>query len=466
MKAFKRNTLTAMLVAGLTLPVAAAHAEEGNYGFWDTLYYLIWPKAPDNPVTPAQRSGAYPLLSNPTGFDDGFLSGAYGRWQTVQMAPGTGAVCGDGSPYKFFVNRAPNTSNTLIYMEGGGVCSDYDTCTGKAEWGARNPNGIPDDYMSLLNPGASLVSPFVTRINPFDAVKTQGWNLVYIPYCTGDEYAGDKVAVYTDPTGADPNPLIYHHNGLRNQRAVVSWLKDNLQRPAQLVATGCSAGGAGSYANYSHMRRDIAPNRGFLLNDAGPLFDAPAGGNLAQYPSVPIHNHLRQALGLTGPLNYLRADLPGFNPNNFGSLMPALANKYPNDRLGIAYFWQDLTYSTYSYHKFYDDIINAPNEPVRNGRILERWAIDTSNLKTTLDPLSNFGYYLPQVRSLNSSHCSMIVDFNNGDIQAQGLELKDFIDNVLDGHGPVMKASEQDDTSDRAKPFNLLYRLVNQLLGV
>ena len=77
--------------------------------------------------------------------------------------------------------------------------------------------------MALLNPGASLVSPFVTRISPFDAVKTQRWNMVYVPYCTGDIYSGDKVAIYEDPQNQKP-PLVWHHNGLRNTRAVVAWL--------------------------------------------------------------------------------------------------------------------------------------------------------------------------------------------------------------------------------------------------
>ena len=202
---------------------------------------------------------------------DGFRPGAYSEWQTIQLAPQTGAVCGNGSPYKFFVNRVAGTRNTIVYMEGGGACWDYASCTGQTGVrGARNPNGIPDDYMSLLNPGASLVSPFVTRISPFDAVKTQNWNMVYVPYCTGDIYSGDKVAIYPDPSGTNP-PLVWHHNGVRNVRAVISWLKDNLPRPTQMLSTGCSAGGAGSLTSYAALRRDLAPDRGFLLDDSGPV---------------------------------------------------------------------------------------------------------------------------------------------------------------------------------------------------
>ncbi|MBM7093074.1 hypothetical protein JTP67_32135, partial [Streptomyces sp. S12] len=138
-------------------------AEQGDYGFFQTLRNLVSPPKADNKVQPQQRTGHYPLLSRDAARADGFDPGAYYQWQTVQLPAETGAICGNGSPYKIFVNRVPNTTNTIIYMEGGGACWDYASCTGATGVrGARNPNGVPDDYMKLLNPGASLVSPFVT----------------------------------------------------------------------------------------------------------------------------------------------------------------------------------------------------------------------------------------------------------------------------------------------------------------
>ena len=74
------------------------------------------------------------------------------------------------------------------------------------------------------------------------------------------------------------------------------------------------------------------------------------------------------------------------------------------------------------------------------------------------------GGYFPQFRALNESHCTTIVDFENGDIQERGLELRHFIDSVLEGSGPVLDASESSDTADRAKPINLIYTLVDGLL--
>lgn len=458
----------AVLATALVTAPQPARAEAGDYSFWQTLRNLVFPPGPDNPVTPQQRQGSYPLLANPAGFNDGFNRGAYGVWQTIRLAPQTGATCGNGSPYKFFVNRVPHTRNTVVYMEGGGACWDHASCSGQeGVRGARNPNGIPDDYMSLLNPGSSLVSPFVTRVNPLDSVKTQDWNIVYVPYCTGDIYSGDRVAVYEDPSGA-ADPLVWHHNGLRNNRAVVGWLKDHLPRPTQMLSTGCSAGGAGSLTNYALLRRDMAPTRGFLIDDSGPIFNTPQGGDPTQYPSVPLATLIRDRWGLdapNGPVSAFAAALPMLDTSQLGTFYNALSSKYPNDRLGHTHFWQDQNFSAYSYERFYPEIQDAPDQATKEALITQRWTIDTQRLVDELVALPNFGGYFPQYRALNESHCTTIVDFKNGDIQAQALELHDFIDSVLDGQGQVIDATEADDTADRNKPFNLLYWLVDQLLG-
>lgn len=454
-----------IILLSCLLPTFQAHAEVGDYGFWKTLINLSSPPAADNPVRAEQRLGPYPMLANPPGFKSGFSPARYYAWQTVQLAPETGAVCGDGSPYKFFVNRVPNTSNTLIYMEGGGACWDYASCSGQSGIrGARNPNGIPDDYMKLLNPSASLVSPFVVRLHPYSRVKTQNWNIVYVPYCTGDIYSGDKVAIYDDPAGQKPS-LVWHHNGLRNTRAVLGWLKDNLERPGQMLSTGCSAGGAGSLISHALTRQDLAPDRGFLIDDSGPVFNASVGGDNQTYPSLPLQNHIRSAWGLDqGPLRYLQSRLPGVSFADLGSLYPALAANFPGDRLGHTHFWQDLNYSSYSYERFYPEIANAPDQATKEALIKAKWQVDTARLRGLLANLPNFGGYFPQYRALNESHCTTIVDFANADVQEQGLELGHFIDSVLNGNGPVLDASELSDAADRAKPYNLIYDLINKLL--
>ncbi|AZZ91957.1 hypothetical protein EUZ85_14945 [Hahella sp. KA22] len=464
-----RTKIKTAVFLGLLGSSVGVSAEMGDYSFWDTLGNLIWPRGANNPVTQEQQNAAqYPLTPNPSEVADGFKPGAYLQWQTIQLHPDTGAICGNGSPYKFFVNRVAHTSNTVIYMEGGGACWDYESCTGQTGIrGARNPNGIPDDYMSLQNPSASLVSPFVFRLHPWTRTKTQNWNMVYIPYCTGDIYTGDKVAIYDDPSG-EHDPLVWRHNGVRNTRAVVAWLKNNLERPGQMLMTGCSAGGAGSFANYHPVRRDMDPGKAYLINDSGPIFPAPVTGSEEEYPSLKLQNTIRNVWGLDGdgdgPLYYLRNELPSLDLNDLGTLYTALGEHYPNDRLGHTHFWDDLNYSSYSYERFYDDINNEPDEEKRKQRIHQRWYKDTSHLMTSLDGYDNWGYYIPRFRDVNESHCTSIIEFNNADIQEDGLELGDFVNNVMEGSGPVMSASEEDSVSDYQKGFNLLYWLLDQLL--
>lgn len=443
--------------------VTPSQAEVGDYDPLTTLLNLIAPFGADNPVTPAQMTGDYPLLVNPAGFEDGFDPSGWYNWQTVQLDPSTGAVCGNGSPYKFFVNRAPNTSNTVFYMEGGGACWDYESCTGASSLGARNPNGIPDDYLDFSNPATSLVSPFVFRTNPWSQTKTQAWNIVYIPYCTGDLYSGDKIEVYDSEDGTES--IVWHHNGLRNVRAMLAWMKNNVPRPGQSLMTGCSAGGGGTITNYTHVREDLDPTLSFMINDSGPIYPAPEGGDPVDFPSVPLHQQVRDAWGLdAGPSIELAARLPGFDASDLGTLNSAVAARFPDDRLGHTHFLADLNYTRYSYEEFYDEIANAPNEQVRNALLRARWITDTGNLLNATAPFDNYGVYVPLFRNLNDSHCSTIVDFENGDIQEQALELEDFINSVLDGSGPVLTALETDPTGDLTKPFNLLYYLIDQLL--
>ena len=77
-----------------------------------------------------------------------------------------------------------------VSYEGGGACWDQKACLGKGKLGAANPNGIPPDYMQSANVAYGLVTPFTARNDPAQTVQTQSWNLVFLPYCTGDVHAG------------------------------------------------------------------------------------------------------------------------------------------------------------------------------------------------------------------------------------------------------------------------------------
>jgi len=482
-KVLHHATLT--LAAGALLLSASAQAEPGDYGFWATLVNLNSPDPANAKVTPAQAQGMYPLTLDDPGFDDSFDPADYDDWQKVDVPANSGAMCGNGSPYKFFVYRVPDTSNTIFYFEGGGACWDYASCSGQAGIrGARNPNGIPDDYVQNINLldfqnssnlATAAVSPLIYTHHPYNQFKTGEWNLVYVPYCTGDIYVGDKTEVYSDPSGENPD-LIWHHNGLRNVQAVVSWAKNNLQKPKQMVAAGCSAGSIGALLNYSKLRQDMDVDYGYLIDDSGPLYRAPLdSSDTDTYPSLPLHHEVLDSWttftpggdpDAENPINMLSKITPGFDDNELASLYAALSNKFPGDRLGITHFLADGNFSAYSYERFHEDIYSDPDPDSQLQKLRQKWQQDTfNNLIPALEQTANWGYYFPMYRDFNDSHCTTILDLEYGEIAEQGLVLKDFLDNIVNYQGGAMiRAYETDPVSDFENNHNWFYDLVGGLL--
>lgn len=376
------------------------------------------------------------------------------RWEAVELPASSGASCGNGTPYRFFVNRTPFTSKTVVMFEGGGACWDQAACKGGTLLDAVNPDGIPANYMSDFNRQAhwGLVTPFTARIHPLQAVQTQSWNIVYLTYCTGDVHTGNKVGVYNN---VDPSqPLAYYHRGAVNAKAVATWMAKNMKQPEHLMLTGFSAGGVGSAALYPAFRETLAPKKMALLSDSGPLFDVPKTATPAQAPSVLLHNKIRTVWGLDGPQGLVTELIDKYphagSADNLGSITAGLGKIFPKDRIGYANFQEDTNFSAFSYQKFYPEIANAPDEATRLKLLNQKWRQELTPWVAQMETQANIGYYIPNKRELNGSHCLTIVTFGGTSIVERGLSsVKSFVDNLLDGTGPVMRAWESNSTSQR-----------------
>lgn len=379
----------------------------------------------------------------------------YFQWEMVELPASSGASCGNGTPYRFFVNRTPFTSKAVVMFEGGGACWDQAACKGGTLLDAVNPDGIPTNYMSDFNRQAKLglVTPFTARLHPLQRVQTQNWNIVYLTYCTGDVHTGNKIAVYDN---VDPaQPLSYYHRGAVNAQAVAKWMANNLpKQPAHLLLTGFSAGGVGSTALYADFRETIKPRKMALLADSGPLFDVPRNATPEQAPSVLLHNKIRGVWGLDGP-NGLVTKLIGKYPNagtadNLGSITAGIGKIFPNDRIGYANFQEDTNFSAFSYQKFYPEIANAPDEATRLSLLNQKWRQEITPWIAQMNTQPNVGYYIPNKRELNGSHCLTIVTFGGTSILDKGLlSVGTFVDNLLDGKGTPIRAFEDNPTSQR-----------------
>lgn len=146
------------------------------------------------------------------------------------------ARCGDGSPYKVFIEN--KSSNRLAFkLQGGGACWSHFTCFTLGTARGKIPNKLQEDEgFSSDNKSLSPIS---------------NYSYVYFPYCTGDVHLGTHTAKYDGKR--------YNHNGRNNIELAVNYLLDNeLIKPYQVddfVLYGNSAGALGALY---HINR-IAP---------------------------------------------------------------------------------------------------------------------------------------------------------------------------------------------------------------
>jgi len=319
-------------------------------------------------------------------------------WVRVEL-PGT--LCSNGSQYRFWYYDSPTSNNLLIMFEGGGACWDYPSCSGQTGiLGAANPNGIPTDYITQFK--ATYVSPLVNGADPGvppfrnkTNIATNGFDVVYMPYCTGDTHVGNNVVTYTDPTGVNP-PIVFRHVGFTNTVAALNFLHGRFPTINKLLVTGFSAGGVASSAVYYQARRTLLPTKGYLLNDSGPIFPAAS----ASANSWQLHQTIKAAWNLQSLYNQLPAS---FNPANFGSINSMVATQFPTDQLAYTGYSSDYNFSRFSYERFFPGITKA--------QVLQKWRADQTNLINQIKAFSNYSYHVPWERPINESHCVSIITF-------------------------------------------------------
>jgi hypothetical protein len=399
---------------------------------------------PDLPCTPDESA---PVPNDRCSSDPADTSlPACGTWIKVEV-PGT--VCGDGSQYKFFVNYTSSSNNLVVSFEPGGACWDYASCAGAGGIrGAANPHGIPDDHMSKYQ--------FLNLLRRTDDNPVASYNLVFVPYCTGDIHSGNNVITYTssEPVDGGTGPggtaeLTFHHNGHNNSVAVVEWIRSTFTTVPRMLVTGCSAGGAGAILNYHFLRQGMGQNAqcGYLLNDSGPIFHSDG-------PSRQLHDQIRSAWNTDSVLDGL-VNLPvavADLKKDFGLLNVALARKYRRDRLSLVAYRMDLNYSLYSYQRFHPSSSEAD--------IHAFWETDLAHLMKTYGAEPNLAYYFPYFRSDNCSHCVSIPPLGNppseptdldkalgqpwlgSQISEAGIDLRQFTTTLMDNTKPLQSYLE------------------------
>ena len=223
-------------------------------------------------------------------------------WQKVEnLAPVIGA---DGKPHQAACSGFPGTDprfafwvrrtaskNLAVYFEGGGACWDNLTCsfpiTGRSE-------PVPQFFVPMVAGGPQSLDGIFRTDNPANPVRD--WNMVYIPYCTGDIHIGSAERTYTSlghPTLPNPagETFTIQHRGFDNFMVVLDWMKRNFKDPKNVLVTGASAGGYGATANSPWVGKTFRKAHLYVLADASqgvstPGFDTGNPGRLSWNPQL------------------------------------------------------------------------------------------------------------------------------------------------------------------------------------
>jgi hypothetical protein len=208
-----------------------------------------WPPSSPPGVTPP---GPAPLPLGPP------ITAPDEKWTWVDIP---GSACGDGSATGFGVNLTTKSKDVLIFLEGGGACWDGSSC-----WGT-----IPTAFYMSGYTAAQLTSDpqlsVLYVLNRSDASNPfKDFNLVFIPYCSGDAFAGASITDF-DLSGTVKQT---HFVGAANMKLFLERLVPTFADATEVWLGGDSAGGFGAAINYGRVRAAFAGKKVNVLDDSGP----------------------------------------------------------------------------------------------------------------------------------------------------------------------------------------------------
>lgn len=188
-------------------------------------------------------------------------------WNTLA----TDGQCTPGTPFQFYAKTSDASNNLLIFFNGGGACWFGQACDLSSEPNIHSPFADMDANNPRLAEG---IFDFENAENPF-----ANYDMVFIPYCTGDVFigSGERNYTYQDAAGNEVN-YTAHHNGYENSMISLEWIYENFTAVDNVVVTGSSAGAIGA-SFYSGLIAEHYSSSPVVL-----LADAAGGYRTAKLP--------------------------------------------------------------------------------------------------------------------------------------------------------------------------------------
>lgn len=248
-----------------------------------------------------------------------------GSWTWVDFPT---AQCRDGTATGIGVSPSSTGSDKLmIFLEGGGACFNGSTC-------GTNPSHFDATTFAAQFASAESKLGIFSRTDTKNSVAD--FNMVYVPYCTGDVHAGNA------PNATVPQvPGVQQFVGYTNMTKYLSRIVPTFPSVTRVLLTGQSAGGFGAALQYVQTARSFGSVPVDLLDDSGPLMGNP-------YLAACLEQSMSTLWGLT---NTFIAQDCGSDCNDPGNDLllywEHLPKTFPNARFGFVDSTGDSTISSF-----------------------------------------------------------------------------------------------------------------------
>lgn len=139
--------------------------------------------------------------------------------------------------FQVFPNSNLDKSNLMIFFQGGGACTDEETCS----FGMQCSLGASATLTTFATSSSAGVLNRSISDNMF-----KDWNIVFVPYCTGDVHAGNRILAPYESSIAEllgePQCLGLNYtmylNGYNNTQAALDWALKNYPDVDNLIVGG------------------------------------------------------------------------------------------------------------------------------------------------------------------------------------------------------------------------------------
>ena len=182
-----------------------------------------------------------------------------GQMHLIRVYEGlsSGAVCLDGTPPAYYIRQGKDLgiNRWLIHFNGGAWCFDEAACLERSRGSLGSTKHLPPSP-----PVIQGINSANDQINP----DFYDWNLVWIVYCDGGSFTGDR-----------EDPVVVHGENIffRGKRVLDAVITDLMKRGFQdaegVILTGSSAGSMTAMFAVDRLAERLPNVPMHVLSDAG-----------------------------------------------------------------------------------------------------------------------------------------------------------------------------------------------------